>query len=102
MLIIKKISELIDDELEDAEKYAKCALKYDVESPEVAEVFDSISRQEMHHVDMLHEVGVKLIREYEAKGNSIPADMQAVYNYLHEKHIEKASKIKDMQMVTGR
>lgn len=93
---IKKISEQIDEELQDAEKYLRCAYKYKNDNPTLADVYYNLSLQEMNHVDMLHEAGVKLINEYSA-ANPIPEGMKAIYDYLHEKHIKWASKIKAKQ-----
>ena len=93
---IKKISEQIDAELEDAEKYLKCAMKYKESRPALADVYYDLSVAEMGHVTMLHEAGVKLINEYSAS-NPIPEGMQAVYDYLHERQIKWASKIKARQ-----
>lgn len=101
MVIIEKLSELIDDELEDAEGYIKCAIKHDLDA-ELSEVFYSLSKQEMHHVDMLHGQVVRLIDEYKSKGNTVPEDMMRVYEYLHEKHVEKADRVKGlMNTYTG-
>lgn len=93
---IKKISEQIDAELEDAEKYLKCAYKYKEENPILANMYYDLSVAEMGHVTILHEAGVKLINEYSAK-NEIPEGMQAVYNYLHDRHMKWARKIKARQ-----
>lgn len=93
---IKKISEQIDAELEDAEKYLKCAYKYKEENPVLADVYYNLSIAEMDHMTILHEAGVKLINDYSSR-NAIPEGMQAVYNYLHDKHIKWARKIKARQ-----
>ena len=81
---IKKISEQIDAELEDAEKYLKCAFKHKEDNKTLADMYYDLSVAEMEHVTILHEAGVKLIDEYSSR-NEIPEGMQAVYNYLHDR-----------------
>ena len=96
MKIIKKISEQIDEELKDAQKYLQCAFHYNDEYPALADMYYNLSVAEMGHVTMLHDMVVKIINEY-AESNPIPEGMKAIYDYLHEQHIKKARKIKTRQ-----
>ena len=97
MRIIKKIAEDIEEELEGAEKYIKCALHHKADNPQLAKVFYEISTQEMHHVELLHAEVVKLIEAHKRESGDPPAAMIAVWDYLHEKHIEHSKEIKIMQ-----
>ena len=94
MKIIKELSEMIEEELDGAEEYAKCALHYKEEFPRVAKVLFDISIEEMRHVDMLHIEVSDVIKRYREEHGEPPAAMLAVYEYLHAKDIDKAAKIK--------
>lgn len=96
MKVIKNLSEKIDEELEDAHKYIKCAHRVKETYPQLAEVYFKLSLEEMKHVQALHDEVVKIINDYK-KTHEVPESMQAVYDYLHEKQMEKSSKIKAKQ-----
>lgn len=96
MVIIKKISEKIDEELHDAEKYIKCAYKVEDDYPQLADVYYKLSLEEMKHVTMLHEAVVAIINEYE-RTKEVPPEMQILYDYLHDRQIKWAAKIKAKQ-----
>ena len=97
MTIIKKLSEMIEDELEGAEHYAKCAIKYKEEHPTLAKTLYDISMDEMRHVGLLHTEVVSLIEMYRKEHGEPPTAMKAVYDYLHEKQIEEANEVKMLQ-----
>ena len=94
MKIIKDLSRLIEEEIDGACNYAKLALTFKDERPQLAQTFYSLTVDEMKHIDILHDEVVKIITEYRNNGHEVPADMQAVYDYVHEKEIERVHNIK--------
>ena len=97
MQIIKKLEDQIGEELHDAKKYIKCALKYKDENKDLAALYFKLSNEEMNHMEMLHKMVVEIIDDYRDEHGEPPAEMLAVYNYIHEKHIDKAKDIKTLQ-----
>ena len=97
MKMIEKMSNMMEEEMQDAEKYIKCALKLKEDDVVLAKMFSDLSLDELKHAMTLHDNATRVIADYRSKGNEVPADMQAVYNYLHDKHLEKFNEIKLMQ-----
>lgn len=97
MKIIKCLAEKIDEELHDADAYIGLAMAWKDEEPETADLFYQLSLEEMGHVDRLHENVAGLISEYKKETGEPPQAMLTLYNYLHEKHIGEAMKIKVKQ-----
>ena len=97
MQLIKKIEELIEDEIHDQKKYAKMAIEVKAEHQMLAQVLYNISLQEEGHAAALHNEVVKIIEQYRKEHGAPPAAMQAVYDYLHERHMEKAAEAKRYQ-----
>ena len=97
MEIIKTLSEMISEEIRDADKYAGMALKYKDENAPLADTFYRLSTEEMQHMAMLHDQVTRIIEQYRRDSGDPPAPMMAVYNYLHEKQIEDAAAVKAKQ-----
>lgn len=97
MKIIEKLSTMVGDELDDAQKYIENALEYKESNRQLANMFYDLSAQEMNHMNMLHNETVRLIDEYKQNNGEPPKEMLAVYEYLHNKFVDHAAKIKVMQ-----
>lgn len=99
MQLISKLSDMIEEELNDAEKYIRCALDKKESYPGLASAFYKISLEEMGHVNILHEQVIALIAEYRKEHGDPPERMQGIYDYLHKKHIDHANEIKVLQAI---
>lgn len=97
MQMIRKLSEMIEEELDDAEKYAKGALKNREENPTLAKTFFDLSTDEMRHANLLHGEVTRCIEQYKREHGDMPEAMRAVYDYLHERQIEHAAEVKILQ-----
>ena len=99
MKIIRKLSERITEEIEDAKYYAKCALKYRNDHRSLADTMFQISQEEVRHADMIHEEVVKIINEYRATNGEPPAIMLQLYDYMHQQAIAKMNEVKTLQQM---
>lgn len=97
MQIIKEMSKQIEAEIHDADEYIHSALRLKDEHPDIAAMYYKLSEDELGHVSKLHDSVAGQIREYRNKHGEPPAAMLAVYNYLHDKHIEDAAAVKSAQ-----
>ena len=91
---IKHIVENIREELDGAEHYAKTAAKLKDLNSADASAYAEMARQELGHVDNLHKMAVRAIEKQRASGVTPPAAMQAVWDWEHEKMIDRVSRIK--------
>ena len=97
MKIIRCLSEHIEEELQDANTYIEMALNWKNEDADEAELFYELSKEEMKHVDMLHEEVTKKIQAFiETEGNP-PRGMQELYDWMHKRHMEEAMRIRVKQ-----
>lgn len=97
MQLIAKLSDMIEEELSDAEKYIQCAMDKKADYPTLAATFHKLSVEEINHAMLLHDQVIVLITEYRSKHGEPPEKMQGIYDYLHKKHIDKANEIKVRQ-----
>lgn len=97
MQIIKKLSDMINEEISDSEKYIRCAINNKEKYPALADVFARLSDEEMKHMTLLHDQVVKIIEDYRKTEGEPPVAMMAVYDYIHERQIEHVAAVKVLQ-----
>lgn len=99
MTIIKQLSEMILEEIRDADKYVTCALNHRMDNPSLADTFFKLSQEEMNHMSMLHDQVTRIIESYRKEHGDPPPAMMAVYDYLHAKQVDEAAQVKAKQML---
>lgn len=97
MKVIKVLTKKISEEICDAKDYAMLSIEYKESYPELSRTFYNLSVQEMEHMNKLHAEVTEIIRKYREQTGEPPADMMAVYEYLHNEQIEKALEVKTLQ-----
>lgn len=97
MKIIKCLSEQIEETLDSAEDNIKEAISYKDEYPVASKAFYNQSVLLMDSIKGQHDAVVSLIETYKKEKGEPPAPMMAIYNYMHERHINKAAAIKALQ-----
>ena len=91
-----KLVSLIDEEISGAKEYIKLARREKGERPDLADAFADLAEAEMGHVKTLHAEAAKIIEEVRQRDGEPPSGMLAVYDYEHEKQIDRAEKVKRM------
>jgi rubrerythrin len=99
MKLIQNLQELIEEEIHDVKKYAKMAAELKAEYPSLAQALYTISTQEDSHQAAIHAEVVKIIQEYRRTHGEPPANMMAVYDYLHKQSIDRLAEARRYQEV---
>ena len=99
MKLIQELEEKIEDEIHDIKCYAKMAAEVKAEHPGLAQVLYNISVQEDSHQAAIHGEVVKLIEEHRRTHGEPPPAMKAVYEYVHQRHIDKLAEARRYQDV---
>lgn len=93
---IRILAEQIRDELDVAEEYAREAAKLKESRPDDASGYADMAREELDHADTLHKMAVRAIDKAKEGGATAPAAMQAVWDWEHERMLDRVSKIKTL------
>ena len=91
---IKMLAGHIREEMNDAETYAKLALKYRDDDRNLSQTFEKLAEQELDHADMLHAQSSRLIKERKENGETPPVAMSAVWSWEHENMMDCVARVK--------
>ena len=92
---IRYFAEGIREELDDAEKYAREAVKH-AEDPEDARTYADLSRQELGHANRLHEMAVRHIEKAKDAGLHPTEAERAVWDWEHERMMDRSAHVKTL------
>jgi rubrerythrin len=99
MKLIRDLESAISDEISDIKKYAKWAASLKESHPTLAQVLYNISTQEDGHQAAIHNEVVKIIEEHRRTHGEPPASMMAVYEFVHQQHIDNLAEARMYQDV---
>lgn len=91
MRLIYKLCEHIKEELEDSERYIKCAFNYRRDYPDTADLFYTLAKEECDHAKRLHTAVEKIISKVE--NEEVPKYMKDIWNEKHEEYIDEFAEI---------
>jgi hypothetical protein len=94
--MIKNLVEQLDEEIEDAQKYAEkyveCKAKGNIQR---ANRYKEMASDELRHSSYIHEMAVKDIEELK-KVYTAPIEMQEKWDAEHKRYVERVAIIKQM------
>lgn len=97
MKIIKCLCEDIEATLDAAEHDIKEAMRYKEEYPVASKAFYAKSMALMDTIKLQHDAVVALIEGVRKEKGEPPAPMMAIYDYMHERQINKSAAIRALQ-----
>lgn len=95
MRIIKKLAEMIDDEIDGAIEYAEDAVLYKDSMPELGRMFAELAEEELGHVGRLHDAVAEIIKNAKEAGKSVPPGMMEMFEYVNKRQIGKVNEARN-------
>lgn len=92
MELIKKLAEMAVDEAFGAVKYAKMAVRYKLDEPNLAATMVSLTEQELSHSDSLMTTAHNLLQKHTEHEEY--EKTKAVVDYIHEMQVDKINEAK--------
>ena len=93
---IRHLAEGIREELDDAEKYAREAVKHAGEDQEDASTYADLSRQELGHANRLYEMALRHIEKAKDAGHHPTEAEQAVWDWERERMLDRTAHVKTL------
>lgn len=93
---IEWLAESMEEEINDADKYAVKAHHYKLDDPELSRTCAELARQELEHSNMLHNQAERLIKNHRKEHGEPPAAMKAIWDWEHEKIVKRANGVRAM------
>lgn len=93
---IKELVEHIEEEMEDAHKYARLAGLYKGKDDGLSGLYMELAGQEMQHMDKLHSKAQEIIARFRKEKGEPPEAMMAIWEWEHGRMMDKAGKIRAM------
>lgn len=93
---IKEISKDIECLLDKAEHFAKQAILFKPKYAAIAQRYANDSNELLDMMNGLHSDIVNIITNYRKEQGEPPAPMMAIYDYMHERFMEKAAAVKNL------
>ena len=94
MKILKDLINKANDTMEEIEWYSEKAHHLKTEHKSLADAYIKIAEMHITIYNMLHDKMVMLIDEEKRKGVEVPATMQAIWDYEHEKLVKEFAESK--------
>lgn len=94
MKILKDLIEKAKDTMDEVEWYAEKAHHLRTEHKQLADTYIKIAEMHIDIYGMLHGRMVSLITEQKEKGAHVPPEMQAIWDYEHERLIKEFAEAK--------
>ena len=94
MKLLKDLINKADDTLEEIEWYGEKAHQLRIDHKSLADTYIKVAEIHINIYSMLHTQMVALIEEEKKKGIKVPSEMQAIWDYEHEKLIKEFAEAK--------
>jgi hypothetical protein len=94
MKILKDLIEKAKDTMDEVEWYAEKAHHLRTDHKQLADTYIKIAEMHIEIYGMLHGRMVALITEQKEKGAHVPPEMQAIWDYEHERLIKEFAEAK--------